>query len=98
MSPTWAARSSRWRTTMSPVSIVGAIDADITVASGGQTRRNASPANATKRAAMTANQRQLTLTGRGRGRAEAHRPAPIRARGDPSEGTGGRGGGGSEGV
>src|ERR1700754_4995652 len=85
MSPTCAGRPSRWSTTMSPVSIVGAIDADITVANGGQTRRNASPADATKIAATTANQLQLTFADRGR--AGAHRAARILARGNPSEGS-----------
>src|SRR5262245_52123713 len=85
MSPTRAGRSSRWSTTMSPVLIVGAMEPDITVANGGQTRRNASPANATNMTATTRNQRQLTFAVRGRG--EAHRAARIRARGNPSEGS-----------
>ena len=39
MSPTRAGRSSFLSTTMSPVLIVGDMLADMTVASGGQTRR-----------------------------------------------------------
>jgi hypothetical protein len=61
------------------------MEADMTVANGGQTRRNASPANAAKITATTPSQPQLTRAGRGR--AEAHRPVPIRARGNPSEGS-----------